>query len=202
MKLTEQDREEIVELYQGGMSLREIGGKYGVTGMTIMNVLKKAEVPRRPVGVKARKNPTGNNTTYVRGYYQKQIRDTGTDAETAEDMERLINFLTHDLGGFGYNREFGEALLERIISSTDKKVTWRIFDHELSTMMTEEYYMLRDNEVKAMAAGMQWIQKHKNWPKGTSFADILIPATLIGIGIGLKTAEDAGLKRAMSVSYK
>jgi len=46
-KFTQQDLEKIVELYQSGLTLRQIADQYSVTAMTILNRLKKAGVSMR-----------------------------------------------------------------------------------------------------------------------------------------------------------
>ena len=41
---------EIVDAYVGGLSLAEVGKRFGVCGGTVLNHLRKAGVPRRPMG--------------------------------------------------------------------------------------------------------------------------------------------------------
>ncbi|WP_203566307.1 helix-turn-helix domain-containing protein [Aestuariimicrobium ganziense] len=49
-RITARDRAQIVELYEQGKSTRYVADEVGVSKATVLTVLKRANVPMRPVG--------------------------------------------------------------------------------------------------------------------------------------------------------
>ena len=103
--LSEEQRAEVVKMYVGGASAREIAGKYFVSKSGVMNILHEAGVQLRPKG------------------RQKNVQSTGIN----EDFEQAVDSMIAE-------REAADAEQKSAIAEPEKlpDVIWHACDDKIS----------------------------------------------------------------------
>lgn len=151
MKLTQDEQKAVIDRYQEGESLSQLGESYGVSLVTIRNVLRRHDVPRRARG---RSTPGFDADEAVRRYQagESQQAIANSYGTSQAVISRLI--LERGLSRNLRNRDgHGNWKGGRVIQGDGYVLVWMDPGDPLAAMRSRVGYVLEHRLVMARSLG-------------------------------------------------